>query len=375
MNISEFLNAVTSGRFDNRFRRLYGGGFNNFLHHRARYISAAEKFSWLYPECDEIRIFSVPQTVRIAGSGSTSLHAAVGMDMIAFVGKNNEKNVSIVNENVGAIEFGPEGVDISEDETAIWSESAAALAAEIPPECGLCIYIFPEITSENLGMASLILAKIFNEYNPDKKTKEELAEIVAEVSGADRHRINAVSDGGFWLTDNTESISEHIHFDMSASGYTLCICETDETDCGYCGLAYDDEEKFLSDLPELNKTHSDAELLYMINCLDEKRRAYDAAEALRNGDTDEFFNVMNEKIVFSSDSRNALAFAVGKKLLGGSGAIKAELSRRLLAFIPNYYVGEFVEKYNRILGIDSCRTANLRAEGLCELTEATEEQM
>ena len=375
MNISEFLNAVTSGKFDRRFRRLYGGGFNNFLHHRARYISAAEKFSWLYPECNEIGIFSVPHSVRIAGSGSVSLHASVGTDMIAFVGKNDEKKISIVSENGESIEFGPEGADISEDETAEWSESAVALAAEIPPECGLSIYIFPEITPENHGVATLLIGAVFNEYSTEKRSEEELAEISSDISGCDIQCMIASADGGFVLTDDNENVSEHIDFDMSAAGYTLCICENEGTDSEDCGSEYDNGEKFISALPELRKSHTDAELLYMMKCLDEIKCARDFAEALRNGDTDSFFTVMNENTATASDNRNALALAVGKKLLGGSGAVKAELSGRILAFVPNYCVGEFVEKCNGIFGADTCRTIGLRAEGFCGLTDLTEEQM
>ncbi len=367
MNISEFLNTVTSGGLDDRFRTLYGGGFNNYLHHRARYISAAEKFSWLYPECDEIRIISVPQSVMIAGSGNVTLHTSIGMDMVAFVGKSDEKRVSIVNENGEATEFGPEGTDISDDETSIWYESAAALAVEIPPECGLCVYIFPEITSENLGMASLLLAGIFNEYTTEKKSMEELAEIAADVSGSDGRCINTSLNGGFVLTDRNDGVSEHIDFDITAAGYTLCICETDETDYGKCVSEYDDEDKFISDLPELKKSLGDDDILVMMNCLDEKKRACDSADALRNGDTDEFFSIMNEKIFFSSCSKNALAYYICKKLLSGSGAVKSELSGKLLVFVPNYNVSEFVERYNGVFGTDSCRIANLRTEGLCGL--------
>ena len=37
------------------------------MKNRARYLSAAENFSRLYPECDEIRVFSVGGAFEISG--------------------------------------------------------------------------------------------------------------------------------------------------------------------------------------------------------------------------------------------------------------------------------------------------------------------
>lgn len=370
MNISEFINGITSGGFDAQFRRLYGGGLNTFLLHRARYISAAEKFSWLYPECSELKIFSAPMVMKIAGNGGRFLYSATGSDMVVFAGRSSDKLISIVSENGEGIEFGPDGLDITEAEQADWSEEAVALATEISPECGLSCYIFPKITSENIGTAALLLATVFNEYSDVKKTDKELAELAAETADADINLLNAALKGGFMLTDSADSVSGHIDFDMGAAGYTLCICDTGESNTAeYSGLCYDDEEQFFSELPQLKKSHDSDELLSALYSFGEKRRAAEAAAALKNGDTEEFFAVLDEPSELPLSSQSALALTAARRLLGGAGALKQDSSGRLLVLAPSYCVEEFAEKYSSIFGEGSCLTEKLRAAGLCELTE------
>ena len=69
MNISELVNAISNGALDERFRELYGSSERTLLRQRARYLSAAEKFSRLYPERGEIHVFRLPAERR---SGETT---------------------------------------------------------------------------------------------------------------------------------------------------------------------------------------------------------------------------------------------------------------------------------------------------------------
>ena len=45
MNIYDLISGISEGRFDEQFRKLYSASDRAVLKARARYLSAAEKFS------------------------------------------------------------------------------------------------------------------------------------------------------------------------------------------------------------------------------------------------------------------------------------------------------------------------------------------
>ena len=73
MTIYEFINKLNSGGFDEQFARLYGR--NNILAQHIRYMSAAENFSKMYPECDDIQVFSASGRTEIGGNHTDHQHA------------------------------------------------------------------------------------------------------------------------------------------------------------------------------------------------------------------------------------------------------------------------------------------------------------
>ena len=90
MTIQELCSALSSGRLDERFRELYGSGEREYLRQRARYLSAAEHFSRLCPECEDVRVFSAPGRTEIGGNHTDHQHgcvlaAAIDLDVIALV--------------------------------------------------------------------------------------------------------------------------------------------------------------------------------------------------------------------------------------------------------------------------------------------------
>lgn len=373
MNICEFVNGVTSGAFDSCFRLLYGRSDSGFLYYRARYINAAEHFSKLYPDCGELRIFSVPQeTVVMIGNSRQgfSVSASSGSDVVAFVSSNGAGVIRVADESGKMAEFPADKPEILKNEQETLTAIVRSIAAEIPLPAGISCYIFPEITDENKSSAALLIASVMNTYSGVGKTEAELAEISARSTNLNIDCCLISALGGFVLNDSAEHRTDRINFDMETAGYTLCVADVGESSISECccdGIY--DEDKFYAELPELKKKFSDLELLSALNFLGENRRALQSAEALKKGDTEGFFEIINESSELFSDHGAALAYTIARKFLCGSGALRVNSNGKLLAFVPNYIAEKFCEEMNRVFGKEFCRRIKLRTVGIYEFEQ------
>ena len=107
MTIYELSSGISSGSFDSQLKMLYGSSDRSVLRHRARYLSAAENFSRLYPECGDIRVFSAGGRAEISGNHTDHQHgnvlaAVIDADMIAIAETNGSDEIRIVSEGFGS---------------------------------------------------------------------------------------------------------------------------------------------------------------------------------------------------------------------------------------------------------------------------------
>ena len=370
MNICEFVNGVTSGAFDSCCRQLYGRSDSGFIYYRARYINAAEHFSKLYPDCGELRIFSVPQEIVVMIGNSRqgfSVSASSGSDVVAFVSANDAGAIRVADESGKMAEFPTDKPEILKNEQETLTALVRSIAAEIPLPAGISCYIFPEITDENKSAAALLIASVMNAYSGGGKTETELAEISAKSTNLNIDRCLISALGGFVLNDSTEHRIDRINFDMETAGYTLCVADVGKSVISeYCCDGIYDEDEFYAELHELKKKFSNLELLSALNFLGENRRALQSAEALKKGDTEGFFEIINESSDLFSDHGSALAYTIARKFLCGIGALRVNSEGKLLAFVPNYIAEKFCEEMNRIFGEEFYRRIKLRTVGIYE---------
>ena len=90
MTVYELSNTLSNGGLDKFFSDIYVKSDMELLRQKARYINAVEKFSRLYPEREEIYVFSAPGRTEIGGNHTDHQHgcvlaAAVTLDTIAIV--------------------------------------------------------------------------------------------------------------------------------------------------------------------------------------------------------------------------------------------------------------------------------------------------
>lgn len=104
MKIQDFQDNVTCGGFDNIFANIYKP--QDIESQKSRYMSAVEKFTALYPNRNDIHVYSAPGRTEIGGNHTDHQHGcviagAVDLDVIGVVAFHDE-NI-IIRYEVGRV--------------------------------------------------------------------------------------------------------------------------------------------------------------------------------------------------------------------------------------------------------------------------------
>ena len=114
MKISKAKDIILSNDENSKlnldFIKLYGKDSKVLEAQKQRYINALEKFSKLYPNRDEIEIYSASGRTEIGGNHTDHQHgcvlaAAVNLDVIGIVAFHNEKVIRVKSEGYDALEL------------------------------------------------------------------------------------------------------------------------------------------------------------------------------------------------------------------------------------------------------------------------------
>ncbi|MDO4863493.1 MAG: galactokinase family protein [Ruminococcus sp.] len=427
MTIQELCGALSSGRLDERFRELYGSGEREYLRQRARYLSAAEHFSRLYPECGDVRVFSAPGRTEIGGNHTDHQHgcvlaAAVDLDVIALVDFTEDGFIRINSEG-----HKPNEVDLSDlspresergTSNAIIRGIAAGFAEKGVEIGGFAAYTTSDVLSgsglsSSAAFENLIGTIIDLRYNGGRAGAVETAKIgqfaetvyFGKASGLMDQTVSAV--GGFVaidFADPTAPAITPVRFDFTGAGHSLCITDTKGSHADLIGeyaavpeemksvaacfgaevLRDVDEDEFYARLPELRETCSDRAILRAAHFFAESQRAVLEAEALAGGDLEEFFRLVNESGTSSAEllqnlapagavgrQEIPLAIMLSKRVLGGCGAVRVHgggFAGTIQAFVPTYLAETYAAEMDRVFGQGSCRILTVRPVGGTEIT-------
>lgn len=101
MKIQDFQDNVTFGEFDNIFANIYKP--QDIESQKSRYMSAVEKFTALYPNRNDIHVYSAPGRTEIGGNHTDHQHGcviagAVDLDVIGVVAFHDENIIRIKSE-------------------------------------------------------------------------------------------------------------------------------------------------------------------------------------------------------------------------------------------------------------------------------------
>lgn len=426
MNIYDLISGISGGVFDEKLRLLYGASEKTLLHNKTRYISAAENFSRLHPECDEIHIFSVPGRIEIGGNHTDHQHgcvlaAAINRDIIAIVSYHEEGVIRLRSEGFPDCDIELDDLEMREGERFTSAAIVRGVAAEFAGRgviaAGFDIYVSSALPVGG-GLASsaafgvLIGTVIDRHYNNGNSTASELAAAGQFAENVYFGKNSGLMDntvcaaGGFLSVDFADPEAPEtarLSFDFERAGYSVCITDTKgshaglvsdyeaisaemkrvaaELDCEVLGQA--DEEEFYAELTRLREACGDRAVLRAAHFFSENKRAAEEAQALMNGDTEGFFGLVNESAASSAEllqnlyscsapenQQIPLAIMLSRRFLGGSGAVRVHgggFAGTIEAFVPSYMAVDYAAEMERIFGEKCCYVLSVRSVGSFEL--------
>lgn len=423
MKINECLKRISNGCLDSLFAELYTS--ENVDFQKKRYINAVEKFSELYPERDDIHIYSASGRTEITGNHTDHQHGcviagAVNLDTIGIASFHNENTVRIQSEGYDEISVALNDLGIHENKNNS-SEIVRGICAKFAG-MGVKINGFDMYTTSDVlsgsGISSsasfetLVATAINCFYNNGQADAVEIAKIGQFAENVYFGKKSGLMDqlvcsvGGFVFIDFKDIENpyiEKVNADLSETGYKLIITDTkgshsDLTDdyvtvrsemesvAKYFGknvLREVDEKIFWESIPDIRKKISDRSVLRAVHFFDDSRRAEEEKNALSENRFEDFIRLVNDS---GNSSMNLLqnlyscknpceqaiplAIMAGKRILGGRGAVRVHgggFAGTVQAFVPCELVNSYITEMNRIFGDNSCSVLTIRPVGSIEI--------
>ena len=388
MKIQTFIDALRGGKADHALRILYGDSPTAIESQQRRYIHAVSRFAEIFPQHEDIRIFSAPGRTEIGGNHTDHQHgcalaAAVNLDVIAVVAFHDDRMIRMESEGHGRIEVDLNDLSVCEEEKGT---SAA--------------------------FETLVGTIINVKYNDCRTDEAEIAKIGQYAENVYFGKGSGLLDqtvcayGGFVFIDFLDTDKPYVEkysFDFEKAGYNLCITDTkgshsDLTEdyvavpsemrsvarqFGKEYLREVDEFLFLRSVPELRGKCNDRAIMRAVHYFKENRRAIDEAQALDNGDIEAFFEIYRRSAASSANLLQnhysnakpteqgiSLGIMMSRLILGDDAAVRVHgggFAGTIQAFVPVFKTEEYVRKMNALYGAGSCYVIRIRPVGGVEI--------
>ena len=419
MKIQDFQDNVTCGGFDNIFANIYKP--QDIESQKSRYMSAVEKFTALYPNRNDIHVYSAPGRTEIGGNHTEHQHGcviagAVDLDVIGVVAFHDENIIRIKSEGYDEFAVSLDDLDVHIGEKGS-SEIVRGIAARFK-DIGVEISGFDMYTTSNVlggsGISSsaafetLIATAIDSYYNNNQIGAVEIAKIgqaaeneyFGKPCGLMDQTASSVGDAvAIDFKDPANPIVRSINADLTGLGLALCII-----DCGadhaaltneYASIPEEmskvaahfgkkvlrevKEEDLLADLAQVRKEAGDRAVLRALHFYADDRRAAEEADALDRKDKEAFLNLVKESGRSSwellqnitpaaaiTHQDMAVALAVAEKALNGKGACRVHgggFAGTIQAFVPVEDVCKFKKTMETMLSEGCCHVLSIRPAG------------
>lgn len=426
MKKNEYLERLSKGLLDDKLNMLYTS--ENIESQKKRIENAVNKFSEIYPQRNDIHIYSASGRTEIGGNHTDHQHgcviaAAVNLDTIGITAFHNDGVIRIKSDGYEAFEISLNDLDIHKNEKGT-SAIVRGIAAKFSRICnkinGFDMYITSDVLSgsgisssaafENL--ISTAINNYYNYYSDDKTAAVEIAKTGQYAENVYFGKNSGLMDqmvssaGGFVFIDFNDinnPVIEKINFDFNNTGHKLIITDTkgshsDLTD-DYVSIRSEmeavagifdkkvlrevDESEFIKNIVKVREKISDRAVLRAFHFFRENKRACDEAECLKNNDFDGFLKLVRESGESSANylqnlysSKNplkqeiTLGIMLGKEVLGESGAIRVHgggFAGTIQAFVPNEKADKYISVMNEIFGENSCYILSVRKLGGTEI--------
>ncbi len=427
MNIEGLKQKLAQDAFLPVFERLYGTKKEVLSAQKKRYETAVEKFTELYPEREDIYLYSAPGRTEIGGNHTDHQHgcvlaAAVQLDVLGVVAFHEDGVIRVCSEG-----YHPFTVELSDLSVQDGEKGSAAIVRGIVARFaalgakvgGFDLYCTSDVLagsgiSSSAAFETLIGTIIDLHYNDGKAGAVEIAKIGQYAENVYFGKKCGLMDqmassvGGLVFIDfaDTEApVIEPFAFDFEQAGYCICVTDTGgnhvnltpdyvavreemESVAAQFGKEYlrqVDETDFYRELPGLRATCSDRAILRAMHFFGDNHRAREEAEALREGNVDKFLSLVQESgnsseallqnlYSTSTPTEQAIPFgvAVSKRILNGKGAVRVHgggFAGTIQAFVPLALAESYVTEMERIFGAGACYVFRIRPVGGVEVAE------
>ncbi len=400
-------------------KQIYTDNDINFQ--KERYSKLCESFEKQFGEKPQ-RFFSASGRTEVCGNHTDHNHglvlaAGVSLDCIAAVVPTDDGIISFCS-----LGFGEERIDTSDLEAK--QDELGTTAALIRGVCagfaqrGLKVGGFKACSTSSVytgsGLSSSAAFEVLvgdilgGLYNEGSVSDIEIAKISQYAENEFYGKPSGLMDqmacsvGGFTMMDfrsEKDPIVTPLKFDLSASGYSLCIVNTmgDHADLTPDYAAIPAEMKAVAQffgksvLREISREELEAEsvmvrrkcgdraFLRALHFFDENERVKAQAQALKNGDLETFFGLVNEsgessmcwlQNIFScSKPQNqglSVALYAAKKVLGNKGACRVHgggFAGTIQAFVPDDLLDSFKLEMIKLFGDDCYDILSIRNVG------------
>ncbi len=422
MNINNIKDNINSSSSDKLFSELYG---SQTARQKKRYCEAVDEFKKIFPDYDDVSVYSAPGRTEIGGNHTDHqngqvLAAAVNLDIIAIAAFHDEPVIRIKSKGFEMDTIDISDLSVKENEKGKSSALIRGIVSRFE-QLGYKTGGFDAYTTSDVlkgsGLSSsaafeVLIGTILNEhFNAGRISPVEIAvisqysenEYFGKKSGLMDQMVSSV--GGFAYIDfrnpqNPEIKKIDCKFDKT--GYTLCISDTkgshsDLTD-DYVAIPYEmkqiaqffgksvlrevDEAEFYRYIPQIRENISDRAVLRSAHFFAETKRAEAEAKALEKNDFNEFLRLVNQSGKSSYQLlQNAyscknpagqgipLGIMISERILDGKGAVRVHgggFAGTVQAFVPDSLVNDYCNEINRIFGENSCHIMHIRPYGgLC----------
>lgn len=202
MKIQDFQDKVTCGGFDNIFANIYKP--QDIESQKSRYMSAVEKFTALYPNRNDIHVYSAPGRTEIGGNHTDHQHGcviagAVDLDVIGVAAFHNENIIRIKSEGYDEFAVSLDDLDVHIGEKGS-SEIVRGIAAHFK-DLGVEISGFDMYTTSNvLGGSGISSSAAFEMIL--SITLDTLTARILKLSSDSQSRIESTPFYSWW--DSTD---------------------------------------------------------------------------------------------------------------------------------------------------------------------------
>ena len=389
-------------------------------------ITAVEKGFWAQFGQKPVRLFSAPGRTEIGGNHTDHqqgcvLAASVDLDVLAAAAPNGTTVVRVLSEGYPLSEVDLSDLSVRKEEENT-SEALVRGMAKAMEERGKHIQGFDLYATSNVlkgsGLSSsaayeVLLGTVMNGLFCDGVfTDVEIAQMgqfaenvyFGKPSGLMDQMASSVGNiVAIDFADKKNPQVRRVDFDFEQTGHCLCIVDSgadhaDLTDAysaipkemkdvaaffGKDVLREVDEEAFFAALPQVRQATGDRAVLRAIHFFADSRRAQQEAEALEQGDFDQFLQLVCQSGQSSfqylqnisvegavAHQEVAVALAVCEKALGGKGAFRVHgggFAGTIMAFVPQTDVEGFQKTMEERLAPGCCHVLHIRAVGGVEI--------